>query len=566
MRYFFVFFITFFIHCLTANQYVNKISFNGNYLFSDQELRQLITTRENQYFSKNSVQTDIELLKNIYSEKEYFWAVIYPPEMKNISDGLLDISFRIQEGSNRSFRINKVSGNHYFSDFKIFELTGFEQNHIFTKSELTQFSNSLLDLYLSRNFLFAEISYTNVTILDRNKTDGEDKIILIDLEVSEGLHCNFSNFLFRGNEVTRASSIMKISRLNLVENISYADLRNSQELVLRKDYINRFSVIPVNENTILFDIEEGRMTRIFGVLSYNNRKNDQGLSGFFKLEFLNLFGTDRSANFLWQSLEAERSLLSLEYHESGPEKYPIAGNFGFSREIVDSLYVKNNIDIEVFRYSLSSKLGFSLGVEDVFPDKNQNKYSKKSYKKAGIFFRYNNEDFPKNPRKGSDLLMKYFTKFYHQNNKRTNKFGLNLSYSLTNLIKNELVLYNRIVINYIEKKDLQQHELIPLGGFNNLRGFHQNQFYGYLNLCLNNEIRYLFAPKSRFYLFADYGYTENLDGDEVIVLNDLLGYGIGLSVTTRVGLLGLSYGLNYTQGEFSDFNQGIVNFGIEIRF
>jgi outer membrane protein assembly factor BamA len=72
---------------------------------------------------------------------------------------------------------------------------------------------------------------------------------------------------------------------------------------------------------------------------------------------------------------------------------------------------------------------------------------------------------------------------------------------------------------------------------------------------------------SRIFIFADYGYFYrkaglSQDGSLREISGKKLGYGFGLRVNSRAGLLGIDYGL----GEKDRLNEGKIHFGIVNRF
>jgi len=112
-----------------------------------------------------------------------------------------------------------------------------------------------------------------------------------------------------------------------------------------------------------------------------------------------------------------------------------------------------------------------------------------------------------------------------------------------------------------------------LGGINSLRGYREEEFYGTTVSWVNLEYRFLMEGNSRFFLFTDYGYYERriLSGDsgDFKEISDgkpirgvRLGYGLGLRIDTKAGLLGLDYGL----GKGDSFSQGKIHFGVINRF
>ena len=82
-----------------------------------------------------------------------------------------------------------------------------------------------------------------------------------------------------------------------------------------------------------------------------------------------------------------------------------------------------------------------------------------------------------------------------------------------------------------------------------MRGYREEQFYGFRVGWVNLEARFGLNHDSYVYPFLDVGYYQG-DTSETVS-----GYGFGLSVGTRLGRLGLDYGLESATGSKEARNQ-----------
>jgi outer membrane protein insertion porin family len=186
-------------------------------------------------------------------------------------------------------------------------------------------------------------------------------------------------------------------------------------------------------------------------------------------------------------------------------------------------------------------------------------------------------DKPDNPRKGIcyrieiDYSQKrnYPTAFFVPNQGKTQ--SADYSMALENYLP---TLKNQTVFAGVHFKGINSSEkIIPytdeykLGGIKSLRGYREEEFSGSTIAWTNMEYRFLLDGDSRFFLFMDYGYFERkvLSDDGVAyrrISGQKLGYGAGLRIDSKAGLLGLDYGL----GQNDSFSQGKIHFGIINRF
>jgi hemolysin activation/secretion protein len=129
-----------------------------------------------------------------------------------------------------------------------------------------------------------------------------------------------------------------------------------------------------------------------------------------------------------------------------------------------------------------------------------------------------------------------------------------------------LVLSNRITAKHIQNRSLSTIDLIHTGGTFSIRGFHEDMFSGNTIIFTNSELRLLMEGNSRVFLFIDYGYVEDNRPNIRTRHADLFGFGLGLRVETRIGLLRIDYGFHYHSGRWLNPVNGIIHFGIETSF
>ena len=99
-------------------------------------------------------------------------------------------------------------------------------------------------------------------------------------------------------------------------------------------------------------------------------------------------------------------------------------------------------------------------------------------------------------------------------------------------------------------------ELFPLGGSESLRGYREDQFRGTVVGLGSLEYRLLLGRVSRIFPFIDVGYCHRPykgatldDGYVVRIESDIaIGYGFGLRIDSRAGVLGMDYGLGRGDG------------------
>ena len=531
---------------------IRNVNFEGNNFVTDKELRNLISSNSEEIFNQKTLNQDVKNISELYSQKGFYNVKIHSPEVYPQSSKQVDILFKIDE--NEKLKIDNIylKGNKYFSQRKILE-------KLVTKNldlaDLSPLLHNILEIYLLNGFLFA-----NVKLDSLKRMESELNAFI---SINENKPCYFEEFIFTGNKTTKDETLLELSQIENVKNVTPELLNLAEENIRKQDYILNCDIIPINHRQLVFQIEEDKMTLFSAILGFDNSQiNENKLTGFINLDFLNLFGTGRALSLFWQRLSAERSLIEMQYHETGFKSYPINGDFLISREEVDSTYIKTVFDTEIYYYDLINKYGIYLGVDDIFPGSRRPKLvQKNSYKKIGVFWEYNNLDNFYNPQKGKSYYLKYYNILNKLEGENQSKNAVEISWQNYKKILSKFVLAFSLNAKIIENKKLTNFDFFNLGGSKNLRGFNENQFYGYRIGWTNLEVRYILSRKSRAFIFTDYGYAENIE----YRFGKLFGFGFGLRIETRLGMLGIDYGFGYSNGELRNPVDGIIHFGIESK-
>ena len=146
---------------------IENIYINGNIKFTDEDLLNNISSKQNFLFKKDLVQRDIELIQKIYLT-EGFYNISVSSSFESFSEDKINLIFEIYEGD--PFQISKIEfiGNKYFSDRYLTDLIssrplGF-MNFLTSGSnfipDLFNFDkNKILSKYNEKGFFYTKINY-----------------------------------------------------------------------------------------------------------------------------------------------------------------------------------------------------------------------------------------------------------------------------------------------------------------------------------------------------------------------------------------------------------------------
>ncbi len=538
---------------------VNEIHFNGNQMFTNRQLQSVISLKPDERFDQDKANSDSRKIMEYYQRYGRFNIVVEYPHIEIVASNRVDVIFTIHENERIVADSLVFSGNRLLSDYKLREMSGIGNDEPASLQDISSAIYQIPDIYAGQGFLFADARLDSLVNRKGSYT--------AYLTIFEGPRCLPQKYRFEGNKVTTEETLLRLSRIRTIDVLTLPLLNRISENIGKKDYIKECEVIPVDAGTVLFRITEDKMINLTGIMGYSkNETSDDQFTGYLNLDFLNLFGTDRALSLKWQRYSADRSYVELGYHESGFGDVPVAADLELFREEVDSTYIQSAAQLEVYYYTLFNEFGIYTGIEDVYPGSRKiYRIDKTSYRKAGVFWNYNDVDYLRNPSNGDEFSVRYYHTFQQIEGKYDNYYTTEIGWNHYQKLYKRLVLATSINGKEKEKTDLEDYESFEMGGSSNLRGFRENQFHGHRLGWINLEVRQLMSRLSRLFVFVDYGYVEYMEGEETQRLNDLFGYGVGLRVETAIGQLQLDYALSYSQGTWTEPQNGFIHFGIDTK-
>ncbi len=549
-----LFFLFSFLFAENEGFIINKIIFSGNHLVKNEILQNVILSNEGDTLDYQQVNDDAQRILSYYSNIGMRFVIVQYPDKVPVSNALINICFYIQEENKIIIKDIDYEGIKYFNKDKLNSIIN-PSGKSYSLDDLETIKNKILNLYLERGFLFTEISFIRLDFLE---------FYTLILKVDEGKQCFFENVIINKGIVSTEKSLLKICGLKKNTLITQNLIENAESNLNLKEYIQDAKIIPLDPKTLLLNINETRMTKISGILGYNNTENESKLVGSLNFKFLNLFGADRSLDFNWRRLRKDQSYIKFEYYEPGPYALQIGSVLNFERETMDSTYIKVLTSIDLFYYDTNNRYGISFGLNDINPGSRvNNSIEKSSQNYSGLFWSYNGFDYLQNPRKGSSFNFRYKYILEDKDNVNIKRQALEGQFDFVQKLTNQYVFFTSLNGKYIENKSLSFYDLYKVGGTFSLRGFKEDNFSGNKIAWINTELRYLIDRDARLFIFLDYGIVQDERPDINSFLNDLFGIGLGLRFNTRLGLMRIDYAFHHESGKWSHPLDGFIHFGLE---
>ncbi len=555
---------------------IEKWKISGNHSFSSKEIRKNFNRAE---CSLNELNTMINNLLVAYQAKGYFFTTIVFNDSAAV--GLI----KVEEGLPLQLASINLIGADSLLRMNLLSQLDLRRKDFPSEAMANNIENLLS--YLENNgYPFSKISIDSLTLLNN---ESENKSYLnCFLHLHSGDYVRIDSIHVAGNEITRTKVIIRETRLKYRTAYNHQQVSRIPERLMKTGYFDQAepAEIFIDKNGrghLLIKVKEGNPNQLAAVFGYNpaTRKNERGyLTGQIDVGFTNLLGTGRVIEAYWRKKDQKSQELKFRYVEPWIRGLPINIGLGFQQTIQDTSFVRRNwgLDIDVpFSDILTIKI--RGGKETVLPDSiGQLLYqlpASNSYLTT-IGFLYDTRDNRWNPSRG----IFYGTEFEFAS-KSINRLPENLSDSTVKKgrfrrdrwsVDSEIYLptfrWQTILVgvHWRQVKSTEQAlsiaDLFRMGGTTTLRGYREDEFLGEKIAWLNLEYRYLLGTKSRVFLFADGGYFARRDNKNEFLEHYKFSFGFGVRIETRLGIIGVDYGL----GEGRGLTSGLVHVGLMNRF
>ncbi len=547
--------------------HVTRIRFEGNRAYSDDDLKDLMTTSEENIFSwftdagdlvYQNLSRDVAQIVAFYRNNGYIQARVGEPQIEYKEEGV-EINIKVVEGPQFKVGNVKISGDLILPEQQLLEKIKILEEKYYNREVLR---NDVLAL----NDLYANEGYANVDVSPRIAQHEQELSVDIDIVIEKGKQVYFEQIIIGGNTKTRDKVIRRELRVYEQELFSAERLRRSIQNLNRLNFfgdvqvntaagsaddkkILRVDVTEKSTGTVQFGAGYGNVESLFGAASISERNlfgRGQTLSLDFKLGAkTQQYGINFIEPWLFDiPLTGGIRLYNWEYEYDLYDKDSIGGSLTLGYPIMDytriSLrYVYDAADVtnvsedaaESIKELEGKNIKSSIRTSLSYDSRNSNFFPTKGWSN-NIFLEYAGL--------GGDIgFVKTIgeTGWYH-----------NLFWKAVGMAHAEA--------GYVEEvsgKLLPDYDLFYMGGIGSLRGFDRDDLSpvdengdligGDKYVQLNLELRVPLVEDIGMYavLFFD---TGNVYGkDESIDLGDLrMSAGPGIMWMSPMGPINLYYG------------------------
>ena len=222
---------------------IRQIVFSGNEAYSDNELKKIIKTSEEGFFSwltsagdfkKEDLSQDVEKLTAFYTNSGYIQARIGEPRVDFNPDGIV-ITLKIEEGSQYEVGKVDIEGELVLPKEQLMQKLSIKKERFYNREALRNDILALTDIYSDEGYAYADI-------VPRVSQDSEKRIVDIVYTVQKNNQVYFEQILISGNTKTRDKVIRRELQVYEQELYSGKRLKRGVRNLYRLDYFEDIKV------------------------------------------------------------------------------------------------------------------------------------------------------------------------------------------------------------------------------------------------------------------------------------------------------------------------------------
>jgi len=560
---------------------VRRIEIQGHKVTTSRAILKKIVSGERKPLDDATLEADIQSLLHWYRDQGFLRIRIDPPRLDyNPDSSQVDVILRLDEGPLIRIGQMDIQGNEWFTQEDISAHMDLHSGAIFGSAILEADMERVLSAYENRGHPYSQIRATQFQIT------AEDRLNF-QLVIDEGPQVWVQSVEPEGNAVTKSSVIRREMRIRENDLFSQQAIERGRRRLQRLGFFRDVAEVQLEDGSrpdlvvIRVPVVEGRTNTVDGVVGYQPATEVRKgyFTGLLDLSFRNLMGTGRRVEARWSRRDPTSSQLRFAYEEPWPLGLPMTLGGSIEQLNQDSSYAQTTLEAQATAH-LGRELtgGLMFGWERVIADlaggldlPNSRTYS------LGLRLDLDARDEPLGTRRGG----RYQTAIRHRfkENRATQNYQPDRvrveSTEFTAGFEHYLEIFRRQVVAASvnlgeirsDEETIPLNEQFKLGGARTLRGYREEQFHGSRIIWANLEYRLLHGRRSWSFLFLDAGHffyrkRDPLSGAIQEVSGEKVGYGLGLRVESRLGIMGVDYGL----GEGDGLTEGKVHFGLLNEF
>ena len=572
---------------------IRQISFQGNTNLDRKALSRIFGVRAGKPYHREKVMTGLKRIMDEYRKAGFVFASINP-EVVPVSADQVHVRIEIDEGDQIRTGQITMSGNRLFSTSDLQRELSLQQETPFSHVALESGIDQILALYSKHGHPKAQIELSDFQLLpDHSKVD-------FHLDVREGDKVRIGKIKFTGLKKTKSSVVLRELPIQVGDVFDQRKIDQSLRRLTNLGYFYEVNPSVLEEgqtqDTITFHAQmtEARTGRFSGIIGYAPPSSEVDdaprLTGTIEAGENNLLGTGRRVNFFWKSgllntlrfgyrepwVFGKPASIGVEYAQlkqrnqfTNAESEEQSGSLTISTQIREAFECAFAISYKRIDYTAAGpSLLVPTGPVDLLPSINRSlsqfprndslDVQAQNGAKYGVTFSImrDSRNYFLNPTRGRRDSVAFE---FSRGDFRLQKLWADFQQYLPTWRKQVIAIGLHAATTW--GANIPPTELFYLGGANTLRGYDEDWFSGPRRVYANFEYRLIVGRASRIFVFVDMGSVTQ--ANQPSVFDPLrVGYGLGMRLESRGGLLRIDYGL----AEGSSALQGKIHVNLGTSF
>jgi len=479
--------------------------------------------------------------------KGFLWAEVLTDTI--IDSSGIRVKYRVNRHQQAKIGGWRLIGNDSVGDNQLLSVLP-RKGKGFNNALLSQVENRLRGKYASAGFPFAEIS-----LIGMNESAG---YVFPLFKVFEGPRVKISFITFSGaGDKSERYRLSLLRQTGFRGSVYYKPTQvrmwkrnlegggwitiDSQEIVMRQ-----------SQYGMRFWVSQSRSGEVHGVLGYS--PESRTLMGWVRLELFNILFTGRRLKGKWYSTSKEANY-QLEYTEPWIFKNQFSLSAAVEHNVFDTSFAQTIFSLTGKFLKEAAEFSLGTGFDRTVSRNSRNRL----WVRTGFVF--DNRDQKLNPRQG--LIFRIETRAaqqYPQNSGSGMTGWVEADITPVVSVVKDFTLANRLNLCGIFSETIPERpDLFSVGGMENIRGFREGSYFATRFCYWNCEWHYHWGSKTRLHCFFDMGLfleaeTERWDW--------ISGYGVGGRWLTRLGIVGIDYGVPLA----GSLRQGKIHLSLQTGF
>lgn len=536
---------------------VRSVSVGGHASVSTSDVVSIVAGGEGGPFDPAAVEAGVDSLVSLLAGRGHPFARVDVAWAR--ADGGVDVTVLVDEGPAVTLGSLKFEGVRAIDLAHTMSRAASRPGAPVTARAVEEDIEALLEAY-------GEVGRPFASVAPRFAALGPDDRVALSFVVDEGVLVRLKDIVVSGNTTTRDGVVVREAGVERGEIVTASELARIRPRLERLGIFASVSdpVVAVDPATGLatigIEVAERPTNSVIGALGYaRTEQGDEELTGRVEVALGNIAGTGRRASVDWVRPRPRETRIGFSYWEPWLLGAPIDVGVEGRQTVNDTIYTTTEGDLLVSaRMGDRVRVTWSIGAERYVPGEESE--STTTSVKTSIGASYDGTDVPGNPGSGTaaEATLEYAAK-EEADGERETRSGTARVFAGTYLRlrpRHVVALEGRVAGIASTEDDVPFHELLVLGGADNLRGYREEQFRGTRTGVATLEYRYILGRHSRALAFLDAGYFYR--GGPNSAKDTKLGYGIGLRSETRLGTISVDYGL----GEGDGLLEGKLHVGL----